>query len=106
MDCFELYLLLCSKFDIRAAQRNKVDAVTSVVFWDGPKGVFGDYLFGGFDGADNLENVLNRPHGSSSTLLNPVEGDTYDTTENQDVNEEAPRHGFGFQIHTSKYCLS
>ena len=91
-------LCVCSQFEIQAAS-GSLRAVTSVVFLDGPKGVFADYTPILFDG----DTPMLADSGWRSNGLRIIEpsipGDTSFNV--QDDNVQA-RTGFGFQIHPSE----
>ena len=82
------------QFDIEAAPGDH-SAVTSVVFWDGPELVFGDYIFPVFG------NDSSYSSGSEGTMvMSHLPDDTY--VADNITNVDSTRNGFGFQIHPSK----
>ena len=90
--------IVCVQFEIQAAS-GSLRAVTSVVFFDGPKGVFADYTPVLFDGdTPSLADSGRRSNGLK-TIDTGLPGDT--SLNVPEVELKATR-GFGFQIHPSK----
>ena len=89
-----VHLYSSSQFDIKAASGN-LSAVTSVVFWDGPSLVFGDYL----DPIFELSNITRSD--TDQVVIDRADGDTFIPPQYQTSQRFSGsfRKGFGFQIH-------
>ena len=86
------------QFEIQAAS-GALRAVTSVVFFDGPKGVFADYTPVLFDG-DTPRLADSGWRGNGLRIIdNGLPGDTSVNVPEVELKE---RRGFGFQIHPSE----
>ena len=92
-----IIISLLPQFDIQAAD-GSLRAVTSVVFFDGPKGVFADYTPVLFDG-DVAHPADNRPRSNGLQII--PERPPGDTSINVPKVELRERRAFGFQIHPS-----
>ena len=89
------------QFEIQAAS-GSLRAVTSVVFFDGPKGVFADYTPVLFDGDKPSLVDSGRRNDGLRIIDTGLPGDTSLDVPEEELKE---RRGFGFQIHPSKLIL-
>ena len=89
---------LCSQFEIQAAS-GSLHAVTSVLFLDGPAGVFADYTPVLFDG-DTARLTGRGSRSDGVTIIDA--GLPGDTSLDLPEGEKGKRKGFGFQIYPSE----
>ena len=86
------------QFEIQAASSD-LDAVTSVSFFDGPKGVFGDMAIMAANTSVNMVEAEDNI-GQVTVIDKGLPGDT-SLSSGDDASK--PRDGFGFQLYPSMY---